>query len=266
MICSDIHTHTTYCDGKSTIEEMVQKAVEMGFRSIGISGHCYVPGSDYGMTPESTKKYAEEILALREKYPQIDILLGIERDMYFKPDDIEFDYAIGSLHFVEREGKLLDVDCLPTFEENVEKYFGGNYRKFVEEYYANVAEVIKKTNADVVGHFDLVAKFNEGNKYFDEDADWYKKCVSDALADVCKTKPVFEVNTGAISRGFNKIYPSEFILKEIKKAGCDVVVTSDCHNAESLGCAFDKAVERVKNCGFDKVVVLTKNGFEYVNI
>ena len=62
MIYSDIHTHTTYCDGKSTPEEMVKKAIEKGFESIGISGHGYMDFDvSYCMTLEDTKKYVNEI-------------------------------------------------------------------------------------------------------------------------------------------------------------------------------------------------------------
>ena len=267
MIYSDIHTHTVYCDGKSTAEEMVKKAIEKGFESIGLSGHSYTGlDEDWCMSLENTKKYCEEIEALKEKYPQIDILKGIERDYYFTPDGQEYDYIIGSVHYVKKDGKFVDVDYRDFFEENVEKYFGGSYIEFVELYYETVKNVVSKTGADVVGHFDLVAKFNEGNKYFDEDAMWYKKCVTDALVEVVKAKPIFEVNTGAISRGYNKIYPSEFILKEIKNLGCDVVITSDCHDTETLGNAYDKAIKLVRKCGFETVKVLTKDGFKDVAI
>ena len=263
MIYSDIHTHTVCCDGKSTAEEMVKKAIEKGFESIGLSGHSYTDFDDgWCMSLENTKKYCEEIDALKEKYPQIDILKGIERDYYFSPDGQQYDYVIGSLHYVEKDGKMHDVDhSAEAFANTVEKYFDGSYQEFIEIYYKTLKDIVAKTDADVVGHFDLVTKFNEGNRFFDEDADWYKKCITDALDEVTKTKPIFEVNTGAISRGYNRIYPSEFILKEIKKRGCDVVITSDCHNADTLGCAYDQAIDRVKKCGFEKVKVLTSKGF-----
>ena len=246
---------------------MVKKAIEKGFESIGISGHGYMDFDvSYCMTLEDTKKYVNEINELKKKYPQTDILLGLERDYYFAPDGQEYDYVIGSVHYVEKNGVRYDVDYYDVFADNVEKHFDGNFRTFVELYYETVKDVVNKTGADVVGHFDLVAKFNDGNKFFDEDADWYKECVIEALDEVSKTKPIFEVNTGAMSRGYNKIYPSEFILKEIKKRGCDVVITSDCHDAETLGDNYDKAIELVKKCGFDKVFVLTKNGFKYRDI
>ena len=56
------------------------------------------------------------------------------------------------------------------------------------------------------------------------------------------------------------------ILEEIKNLGCDIVITSDCHNAENLGYGFKEAVEYVKDCGFNKVKILTKRGFEDRNI
>lgn len=269
MIFSDIHIHTKYCDGKNSPEEIVKKAIELGFESVGFSGHSYTESDlSFCMNLEDTRKYADEINNLKLKYPQIDILLGIERDYYYTPDGIDYDYVIGSLHYAEKDGKILSVDeSEEVFVNNVREYFNGDYRAFVESYYEKLKNIVTKTKADVVGHFDLVTKFNDGNRYFDEDADWYKKCVCDTLNEIAKSQPVFEVNTGAMSRGYkNKPYPAEFILKEIKRLGCDVVITSDCHNAENLGYAYKDAIKLVKDCGFKKVKVMNKNGFYYKDI
>ncbi len=269
MIYSDIHIHTKYCDGKNAPEEIVQKAIEMGFESIGFSGHSYTKDDlRFCMDLEDTRKYADEISNLKLKYPQIDILMGIERDFYYTPDNMKYDYIIGSLHYVERDGILLSVDNTEKiFSDNVTKYFDGDYREFVKSYYEKLKDIVKKTNADIIGHFDLVTKFNEGNKFFDENADWYRQYALDALYEIAKTKRVFEVNTGAMSRGYKKTpYPSIFILEEIKRIGCDVIITSDCHNAENLGYACNMAIDYVEAAGFDRVMILTKNGFEYRNI
>lgn len=263
MIFSDIHVHTKYCDGKNTAEDIVRKAVDIGLKSIGFSGHAYTEmDSSFCMTKEDTEKYIEEIKALKDKYTDIDVLLGIEKD-YYSSDDYKYDYVIGSLHYVERDGVPLSVDdTAEVMENNVQKYFGGDYREYVKSYYEDLKDVVRKTSADVVGHFDLITKFNEGNKYFDEDADWYKECALDALREIAKSKPIFEVNTGAICRGYRSTpYPAKFILEEIKNLGCDVVLTSDCHDLNNLGYAFDEALNIVKECGFETVKVLTKNGF-----
>ena len=38
----NLHTHSTYCDGKDSIEGMIQSAIAQGFQSVGFSGHSYM--------------------------------------------------------------------------------------------------------------------------------------------------------------------------------------------------------------------------------
>ena len=69
---SNYHTHTYYCDGKNSPKEMVERAVELGFHSLGFSGHQYSPqDADYAMSFESEKKYRSDIEALQEEYKGI---------------------------------------------------------------------------------------------------------------------------------------------------------------------------------------------------
>lgn len=245
---SNLHTHTCYCDGKDTPEEMVQQAIEMGMTALGFSGHEYAPqDTDFCMSKEDTKAYIAEVLRLKEAYKdQIDIYLGIERDYFGEIDDYPYDYVIGSLHYVEKDGVLMTVDYTPeVMEENVEKYFGGNYRAYVERYYQLVADVVEKTGATIVGHFDLITKFNEDNRYFDEGADWYKDAALRALHKVAKSNPIFEINTGAMARGYRtKPYPAAFILEEIKRMGCSTILSSDCHDKLYLHHEFCNIIEK----------------------
>lgn len=244
---SNFHTHTLYCDGKDTPEELVERAIELGMTALGFSGHEYAPqDADFCMSKEDTAAYIDEVLRLREKYEgNIRIYLGIERDYFGEKDDYPYDYVIGSLHYVEKDGVLMSVDYTPeVMETNVEKYFGGNYRAYVERYYQILGAVVEKTGADIVGHFDLITKFNENNRYFDEEASWYKEAALAALHKAAIHKPVFEINTGAMARGYRtKPYPADFILAEINKLGCPVILSSDCHNKMYLNHEFCKIIE-----------------------
>ena len=78
----NLHTHSTFCDGKYSLEEMVKGAIEKGFHSLGFSGHGYTSWwSEYCMTEEGTKQYKEEIKRLKEVYKdQIDLYCGLEMD------------------------------------------------------------------------------------------------------------------------------------------------------------------------------------------
>ena len=66
---ADFHTHTTYCDGKSTPRQMVEAAYRMGLTDLGISGHAdysmWEPG--FGMSDEALAAYKQELEALREE-------------------------------------------------------------------------------------------------------------------------------------------------------------------------------------------------------
>ena len=64
-----LHTHSIYCDGKDTLEDMVLSAIEKGFDSIGFSGHSYMDiYAEFSMSEETAAKYREEIAALKVKY------------------------------------------------------------------------------------------------------------------------------------------------------------------------------------------------------
>ena len=265
MILSNLHTHTVYCDGKNTPEEMVKAAINRGFSSLGFSGHAYTPHDDeYCMSPDATLKYIDEINLLKEKYKdKIEIYLGCECDLNSLIDRTKYDYIIGSVHYVKsNEGELFSVDNTEKLTQRlVNDHFDGNYLKFVKAYFEAVAQ-IGTINPDIVGHFDLVAKFNEGNKYFDENSREYLDLAFDAIDAVIPHCDLFEVNTGAISRGYKAVpYPAFPILKRLREKGARIMLTSDCHDADFLDCNFRESTEIIKNAGFKSAYCLLGEKF-----
>ena len=237
MKLSNYHTHTTYCDGKDRPEEIVREAIRLGCPELGFSGHAYVTFDDCCMTPQGTLDYQREIHALQEKYrDQITIYLGIEQD-YLSPMPTEgYDFVIGSVHYLYKDGQYLTVDeGRESFTRNVQEHFAGDYYAFAEAYYEAVGDVYTKTHCDIVGHFDLVTKFNEGGALFDTAHPRYRKAALTALNRLCAEPVIFEINTGAISRGYRKTpYPEPFLLEELEKRGARLILSSDCHDKRNL--------------------------------
>ena len=65
----NLHTHTCFCDGKDMPEDLVLKAIELGFDMIGFSGHSYTDFDiSWHMTREKTELYKKEIAYLKDKY------------------------------------------------------------------------------------------------------------------------------------------------------------------------------------------------------
>ena len=102
MIRQNLHTHTTFCDGKSTAEELVKTAISLGCSSLGFSGHAPLPppeGRSWPMSPDRVETYRQELLRLREQYrDQLDIFLGLEQDIDSPAPGDGWDSLIGSVH------------------------------------------------------------------------------------------------------------------------------------------------------------------------
>jgi len=267
----NLHTHTTFCDGMLTPEGMVTAAIETGGGSIGFSEHSYVPfDKEFSMKIEDTPKYIQDVNALKNIYDdRIEIFLGIELD-YFTAglhDGLDYikkmDFIIGTSHHLEHEGKHITVDgSAKHFAEMSSMHFHGDYYAMAEAYYKVIEKTVDKTNADIVGHFDLIAKRNIDGCFFDETHPRYVKAALDAMDAVLTKCKVFEVNTGAMYRvGKKEPYPSMYLLKQLCKRGGEIILSSDSHNADSLYYKFEDIREMVISCGFKYIKRLTKNGF-----
>ncbi|MBR6523024.1 MAG: histidinol-phosphatase [Clostridia bacterium] len=244
MIFRDFHCHTIFCDGTNTPEEMVISAIEKGMTDIGFSVHSYMEiDKDNSLKKEDTDNYFAVMSSLKSKYKgKINIYAGVEQDYYSEEKDNRFDYVIGSVHFLNDGEKLWPIDLSAhVLSQAVEESFGGDWYLMAEHYFGVMADVVKKTNADIIGHFDLITKFNETANLFDAANERYinaaKKCV-DALIPYGKP---FEINTGAISRGYRSApYPSLEIIEYIKAKGGKLILSSDAHSKENLMYQFDK--------------------------
>ena len=240
----DLHVHTTYSDGENTPKEMVLAAIEKGMTTIGFSDHSYTPFDLECCIPcDRLDAYKAEIAALKEKYrDKIEILCGIEQDYYSETPTDDYDYVIGSAHYLCLNGQYVAVDIRPEeITAAVDRHFGGDIYALCEAYYQKVADIVDKTNADIIGHFDLISKFNENGELFDPSHPRYVAAYTAAADRLIKAGKRFEINTGAMSRGYRTTpYPSKPIYDYIKQNGGKFILSSDSHAAENLCFQFDE--------------------------
>jgi len=265
----NLHTHSTFCDGADSPEEIVLEAISKGFDSIGFSGHSFMPFSDYLKGPDKTEEYKNEVLRLRGKYAdRIKIYLGLEVDIYTTPDMTGYDYLIGSMHYFNINGKYIGFDrSSQEVERVINTYFDGNGLKYAEYYYKSLAELPKHGNFDIIGHFDLISKHSETVSFFDESSDKYLDMAFETMEILAKKIPFFEINSGAIARGYRTTpYPSISLIKHFKNLGLGAVITSDSHSKKMIDCNFDESAEILKMCGFKEKYILTDDGFKAVSL
>lgn len=240
---SNYHTHTTFCDGADSPEELVAEAIRLGCPEIGFSGHSYLEEDSGCMSEKGTLDYCREIRRLREQYrDQITIRLGIEQDIFSKVNRQQFEYIIGAVHYVEKNGKKYAVDeSRDGFLFLLQEIYAGDAYALAEDYYLLVSQLYQRTYCDIIAHFDLITKYNEEGKYFDTGHPRYR-AAADAALDVLLQSPcLLEVNTGAMARGYrSEPYPEKRIFERWLASGKELIFSSDCHDKQNLLYGFEQ--------------------------
>ena len=261
MILADYHVHTTFCDGKNTAREVVESAIKLGLKELGFSVHSY---TDFDLTycvrEDRIEEYQAQINALKAEFrDKIKILCGVEQDYYSTASTKGYDYIIGSMHYLKVGEKHYPIDEEKSvILECVNKEFNGDIYAFLECYFDNMSCIVEKTNANIIGHIDIVEKFNSDGKLFDRKNLRYVASYEKAVDKLLKAGVPFEINTGAISRGYtDNPYPSQTVLEYILKNGGKVILSSDSHSKNTLLFNFEKEYEKLVKMGYgDRIVTL----------
>lgn len=266
----NLHMHSTFCDGKDTPEQVIETALQKGFDSIGFSSHSYTSySSEYTIKEGKEEIYKEHILSLKKKYDgKIDVFLGIEFDTAADNLPYGYDYIIGTVHSVNTFDGVKSFDRSADYVENlINTYFQGNGMAYAKAYFERLSHLARFENIDIIGHFDIITKHCETRDFFDMNSKDYLLWATDTMDALRGKIPFFEINTGAISRGYRTSpYPAITLIKELKARGFLPVITSDCHDRNFLDCEFDTCEKLLKDCGFNEKYVLTKDGWKGIKL
>lgn len=262
----NLHTHSTYCDGRDTPREMIEAALAQGFDSIGFSEHAPSP-SPGTPSEERILAYKDEIRALAREYEgRIDVFCGLEYDSESETPLDGYDYLIASSHYVHKNGGRYAADgSVEGVRDVICNVWGGVGLSFALDYFAELARITERGKFDIVGHFDLVSKNCERADFFDVNDPAYIAAGLAAIDAMTGKIPLFEVNTGAISRGYRKTpYPAPAFLDAFRERGFGAVITTDCHDARNLTCGMEDAERLLAAHGFTERYILTREGFKAI--
>lgn len=258
------HTHTTFSDGKNSMEEMVLAAIERGMPAIGFSDHSDTPcDQSYCMKTDDYPLYLAELTRMQEKYrDRITILKGLELDYDSDPAiTAQLDYFLGSVHYLIFEDRVYAIDHAADIQKDCfEREFAGDKNAFAKCYFDTLVTHIRKNKPTIIGHFDVITKFS----LLDEEDKEYQRIALDAMEQVVAVTPVMEVNTGAISRKYrDRPYPADFLLRRWRELGGEVILGADTHAVSTIDCAFPLAEALIKKAGFDHLLTLWPDGFHH---
>lgn len=280
-IKTNFHTHSTFCDGKSTILAMAQTACEHGFSILGLSGHAPLPfPTDWNMKQEELPQYftaidnAQQIVGtklLLLKGLEIDFIEGIigpKTAVY-----PELAYSIGSVHYInplnsKNSNELFAVDePLEGFDRHIEQYCNGDYEKAVSLYYIALCDMIKEGNFTILGHLDLIKKNNPDETRFSESSSFYRDAVMQVIDTLKGTEIIAEINTGGIARGKTKdVYPAPWILKELRACNIPICLNADAHEPEHLYAYYERGLAAALNAGYREQVIPGKGGLQKLSL
>ena len=274
-ILSNAHVHTTYCDGINTPEEIIKAAVALGFSDIGFSSHTRAPFDPGCPGVTDPAAYKEEISALKDRYSKrISVLCGAEQDFFSPVEKEDYDYIIHSSHYLPGEdGNPWPLDSSPELTKELIKtrYFGDG-AAMAEDYFELLAKGVGLYLPDIVGHIDLVTKFNDDSALFDESSAKYQDaavCCLDKIATVINGYGgMIEINTGGmrIKKSGAAYGGAPFLLERILRSNLRVIITGDSHSADTLDYGFNTALQALRQAGFSSMAVLSGGEFTDVKI
>lgn len=266
MMRQSLHAHCTYDDGAATPEEVVRAALDAGLDAVGLSLHSPIPGEeDWCALPEKIPEFQAEMHRLAAMYrDEIAVYCGLEYDLCSAPDFSGFAYVIASVHELVVDGRRWSVDNTRAIaQQMLREAFHGDRDAAAQAYFAAVARIAALPEADVVGHFDLLTKFDEPEPLYCTDSPAYRAAALDAMERLVRAGKIFEINTGAVAKGYRTaFYPSEPLLCALREMGGKITIASDAHTADKIAFGFPQAEALARRCGFTELWQFNGKAFE----
>lgn len=215
MPTMDMHIHSNFSDGESTIEEYITSAKDKGLEVIAITDHVW-------RNSNWVDRYVNEINLLRRKYDSITVLIGLEAKVIdlegsvdvSEKDRHKVDFIMGVVHrfLPEAKGIYSDLSRLAP-------------QKAAELEAALTMGMIENPKVDVIGHpTRTYYKFHFGDSTKDTfPDDLIRKIVKKAAE--CQ-KPL-EYNT--------RLPFKDKLLRVYWEEGAPFIIGSDSHNAKDIG-------------------------------
>lgn len=260
---ANYHTHSLYCDGKSTLEEHVREAEKQALLQLGFSSHSPVPfENSFAISEEDLPKYVREIDELHRKTDvqllkslECDFIPGMTVDFAERQRASGLNYIIGGVHLVRPphgDGLwFIDGSKQETYDNGLRDLFDNNIKAAVTAFWEQTFEMLETQQMDIIAHFDKI-KMHNRDRFFTEDETWYKTLADKAIQLIKRHDVIIEVNTrGLYKKRCDHFYPSTELLMKARKADIPVLVSSDAHKAEELTLFVPEALAELERCGFD---------------
>jgi len=267
-VLTDYHVHLRPDDPGTTtqkyftaanVERFREAAEERGIEELGVSEHIhrFHASLDVWDHPFWRAQAADDL----EDYVEFvreetDLRLGIEADFIVGREDKmanlldrhEWDYVIGSVHFLQDRA----VDMQGAYD-----VWGRGERpeRIWKRYFETLAEAARSGLYDVIAHPDLVKLWGASHPMPEGDPRRYYEPAVEAFAEA---GVAMEVSTAGLRKPVGEIYPARAFLEMAVEAGVPIALSSDAHLPEHIGFAYDQALELLSEVGISEICVFER--------
>jgi histidinol-phosphatase (PHP family) len=263
-VLTDYHVHLRPDEPDSTpaaeffteenIERYREAASEAGITELGVSEHVYrftdaLAVWDHPFWRENAR---DDLSSYCEFVRSSGLRLGIEMD--FVPgredrianllDRHDFDYVVGSVHFL-RDGAV-DHDAYDVWDRVA------NPDRVWQAYYETLAAAARSGLFDILAHPDLVKIWGKARPAPDRDPRFFYETAVEAIAD---SGIAVEVSTAGFRKPVGEAYPAAALAEMCVEAGAVFALSSDAHLPEHVGYEYDRTVETMRGWGIGEVAV-----------
>jgi histidinol-phosphatase (PHP family) len=236
------------------VERYLTAAGDAGIEELGVSEHVYRfrHALDVWDHPFWMENARDDLDAYAEFVRTTPLRLGLEMDYVAGREDRianlldahEFDYVIGSVHFVR--DRAVDYDVWDIWESM------GDADRVWELYFETLAEAARSGLFDILAHPDLVKVWGDGRPSPRRDPRFYYEPAVEAIGE---TGIAVEVSTGGLRKPVKEIYPARAFAAMCVEAGAAFSLSSDAHVPEDIGYAYDRAVDAMAEWGVVEIAL-----------
>jgi len=260
IVVPDYHMHTPRCNhAKGTVVEYAQAAVDAGLKEIGISDHSPMPnGFDaaWRMDESELDSFLEELEAAQAMFQgrlrikaalEVDYYEGAEDYIAYLADYYDWDYLMGSVHFIGDWG-FDNPDEVSRFETCD-----------IEQAYCDYFQLVARSAAcglfDIIGHPDLIKKFGYRAP---QGSIAVKQAEHNMLAAVKKADVALEISSAGLRKPVGEIYPHDRIVRQAAALDIPFAYGSDAHAPAEVGHAMFACLSLLQQCGVCEVASFSR--------
>jgi histidinol-phosphatase (PHP family) len=260
-LLTDFHVHlrpdsfpsdaSEYFTGANA-ERYREAAAQRGIELLGVAEHVhrFTQSLDVWRHPWWERNALDDLDEYCEFIrDETDLKLGIEADFVAGREDRmanlldarEWDYVVGSVHFLR--DAAVDMDEWDVWTT-------GDPDKIWRQYFETLGEAARTGMYDILAHPDLVKVWGKERQRPDGDLRRFYELAMDGIAE---SDVAIEVSTAGLRKPVGEIYPAREFLEMCLEAGRPVSLSSDAHVPEQLGYEYDKAIEFLISLGITEI-------------